>query len=234
MNPEVIGRIIKKIRKDNKMTQADFADKFGVTYQAVSKWENGKSLPDISIIKRICDEYNIELNSLLNNEQKKVFNKKIIVPIIIVVLSIGILLATAIIYHNYKMLPTYEFKEITTTNKDFEIDGVASYSDNKQSLYVSNIKYIKEDNDEYQKIECTLYVEHGNVITNISEVKSDSAINKKYSTLNELLTSISFKIDNYANVCKHNDDHFIKIEATNKNDKVISYIIPLSFEDTCN
>ena len=35
------------------MTQKDFALKFGVTYQAVSKWENGKNIPDISLLKVI-------------------------------------------------------------------------------------------------------------------------------------------------------------------------------------
>ena len=59
----------------------DIAEKYGVTYQAVSKWENGKNIPDISLLKQICDDYNININDLLegknseNNQSKKV-NKK--------------------------------------------------------------------------------------------------------------------------------------------------------------
>ena len=56
MEQEKIGKFIKKIRVDNGLTQKDLADKLGVTYQAVSKWENGKNIPDIMILKqkRIC------------------------------------------------------------------------------------------------------------------------------------------------------------------------------------
>ena len=63
MNQEEIGNKIKQIRVDNNLTQREFADIFGVTYQAVSKWENGKNLPDISIMKLICDKYNYNLDS---------------------------------------------------------------------------------------------------------------------------------------------------------------------------
>ena len=38
MDTEKIGQLIKKIRKENHLTQKQFADKYGVTYQAVSKW----------------------------------------------------------------------------------------------------------------------------------------------------------------------------------------------------
>ena len=41
MDQEKIGKLIKVIRKKNNLTQAEFAEKYGVTYQAVSKWENG-------------------------------------------------------------------------------------------------------------------------------------------------------------------------------------------------
>ena len=51
MNPKKVGSLIKQIRLDNHLTQKDLADKYGVTYQAVSKWENGTNLPDISLIK---------------------------------------------------------------------------------------------------------------------------------------------------------------------------------------
>ena len=60
MNQDKIGNFIKSIRLDNNLTQKEFADKLGVTYQAVSKWENGKNIPDIAILKQICDEYNID------------------------------------------------------------------------------------------------------------------------------------------------------------------------------
>ena len=48
MNQEKIGKFILKLRKEKNMSQLDLADKIGVTDRAISKWENGKGLPDIS------------------------------------------------------------------------------------------------------------------------------------------------------------------------------------------
>lgn len=45
MDQEKIGKLIKEIRQKNNLTQKQFADKYGITYQAVSKWENGKNMP---------------------------------------------------------------------------------------------------------------------------------------------------------------------------------------------
>ena len=69
MDQEKIGKIIKEIRKNNNLTQADLANKYNVTYQAVSKWENGKNIPDISILKQMSKDFNIDIN--LNNNAIK-------------------------------------------------------------------------------------------------------------------------------------------------------------------
>ena len=68
MNQEEFGKIIKKIRKDNNLTQQQLANKYNVTYQAVSKWENGKNMPDTVIIKQIASDFNIDLNDLLDGK----------------------------------------------------------------------------------------------------------------------------------------------------------------------
>jgi transcriptional regulator with XRE-family HTH domain len=79
MDQERIGKLIKEIRTNNKLSQNDFAKKYGVTYQAVSKWETGKNIPDIQILKQICSDYNISLDNLLEGnknslkETKKIF-----------------------------------------------------------------------------------------------------------------------------------------------------------------
>ena len=45
MNQEKFGKLIKSIRKEHNLTQKELADKLGVTFQAVSKWETGLSFP---------------------------------------------------------------------------------------------------------------------------------------------------------------------------------------------
>ena len=54
MNQIKIGKFISELRKEKKLTQKDLADKLGVTDRAVSKWENGRGMPDISSLKTIC------------------------------------------------------------------------------------------------------------------------------------------------------------------------------------
>jgi len=63
-----IGDTISKMRQNKKMTQEEFASRLGVTPQAVSRWERGNSLPDISLIKGICDVLSISANTLLGIE----------------------------------------------------------------------------------------------------------------------------------------------------------------------
>ena len=68
MQDNKIAEFIKKLRKENNLTQNDLANKYNVTFQAVSKWENGKSIPDISILKKISEEFNINIDELLGSE----------------------------------------------------------------------------------------------------------------------------------------------------------------------
>ncbi len=71
MDQERIGKFIAELRKKKKMTQNDLAIKLGVTDRAISKWENGRGLPDISLIKPLCEELGISINELLNGEKIK-------------------------------------------------------------------------------------------------------------------------------------------------------------------
>lgn len=71
MNQEKIGMFIARCRKEKGLTQSVLGEKLGVSYKAVSKWENGKSMPDISIMKDLCDILEITLNELFAGEKIK-------------------------------------------------------------------------------------------------------------------------------------------------------------------
>lgn len=68
MNQEKIGKFIAKCRKENGYTQASLAEKLGITDRAISKWENGKSMPDASIMLELCELLKINVNELLTGE----------------------------------------------------------------------------------------------------------------------------------------------------------------------
>ena len=59
------GNKICKIRKDNNLTQEEFAERYNVTRQTVSSWENCKSYPDLDTLVRISDDFSISLDVLL-------------------------------------------------------------------------------------------------------------------------------------------------------------------------
>ena len=69
---ENIGEIICQYRQNKKMTQEEFASRLGVTPQAVSKWERGNGLPDISLVKGICQILSINANILFGIADGKV------------------------------------------------------------------------------------------------------------------------------------------------------------------
>ena len=69
MNQEKIGKFIAYLRKEKDMTQVELADKLGITDRAISKWENGRGMPDLSYIQPLCEILEISINELLNGER---------------------------------------------------------------------------------------------------------------------------------------------------------------------
>ncbi|MBR3990850.1 MAG: helix-turn-helix transcriptional regulator [Clostridia bacterium] len=61
-----IGNYIKTLRKTKGLTQKDLAEKLSVSFQAVSKWENGETLPDTGLLTDLCDILDTTADKLLN------------------------------------------------------------------------------------------------------------------------------------------------------------------------
>ena len=61
-----IGQYIQHLRKTAGMTQKDLAEKLNISFQAVSKWENGDALPDTGILLDLCDVLDTTADKLLN------------------------------------------------------------------------------------------------------------------------------------------------------------------------
>ena len=69
MNQEKIGKFIQEVRKEKKLTQEDLATKLGITKNAVSKWERGISMMDMSLLIPVCDILEVSITELLNGER---------------------------------------------------------------------------------------------------------------------------------------------------------------------
>ena len=72
----VLGDNIRRFRKMMNLTQEDLADKIGVTYQAVSKWENAQSAPDISFLPLLADVFGCNIDDLFSRNSQKCVKHK--------------------------------------------------------------------------------------------------------------------------------------------------------------
>ncbi len=225
---EQIGSIIKDIRKKNNLTQNEFASILGVTFQAVSKWENDKSIPDITILKDISNKFNVDLNYLISgkkvNINKKSFFKKnmiIITVIIFIIISVCVFL----FFHKHN----YEFKTLNGETKDIKVTGSITYDESKSSIYL-NVDYNADDTQKYSYIKCTLYEKHQDILNVISEKEY---LEKTPVSLKEYLKMISFVIDNYSPSCKYYKDSnlYLEISAKVDEEKSVTYKVPIKFNN---
>ena len=68
---ETIGKNLAELRKSKRLTQAALGERFGYSPKAVSRWERGETLPDIEMLCRICEFYEVKFEYLLQKEQPK-------------------------------------------------------------------------------------------------------------------------------------------------------------------
>lgn len=68
MDQKRIGAFIAQCRKEKNLTQMQLAETLGITNQAVSKWETGRGMPDVSLLQPLCDALGISLNELFSGE----------------------------------------------------------------------------------------------------------------------------------------------------------------------
>ena len=68
---EIIASNLASLRKQNKLTQQQLAEKINYSDKAVSRWENAETLPDIETLCKICDIYGVKFEYLLQKEQPK-------------------------------------------------------------------------------------------------------------------------------------------------------------------
>ena len=69
MSQNNIGEFIQQSRKARGFTQKDLGDRIGVSDKTISKWENGNSIPDTSILNELCATLDINVNELLSGEK---------------------------------------------------------------------------------------------------------------------------------------------------------------------
>ena len=227
MQEEKFGKLIKDIRKKYHLTQKELADKYHVTYQAVSKWENGKNLPDITLMKQISEDYNMRLDDMIDGKMTKK-KKNNLIFVLLLVCIIGLIILVVVKSRN----DDFESKSIISTCKDYKISGVIAYNKSKSVIYIPKIEYCGAENREkYKDISCTLYEKNGNITKEVSTFN----YNESLITISDFMKLVSFNVDNYLKICSnYKDSFYLDIKAIDVNNKVYFHTIPLVLEKDCN
>lgn len=223
-----IGKLISDLRKKNNLTQSDLANILNVTNQAVSKWENGRGIPDVELLKKLSEVFKIDMEELLDGELKDKKRKKYYILIITIIVLIGVLLFLVLKPKD----ESFHFSNLATDNDAFSIKGVMAYSKNKKAIYISEVNYKDKDEAKYKKAECLLLEKtdsYEKIISKFDTVEHEDFL------LSELLKEVEFNVQNYECTCDFLvcNNLYLRINVTNLKDQVITYSIPIQIEPVC-
>ena len=70
IDQEKIGGFLRDLRKEKGQTQEEIAERFGVSSKSVSRWETGKSLPDLANLVELADYYEVDIKEIIDGERK--------------------------------------------------------------------------------------------------------------------------------------------------------------------
>ena len=64
------GAFLKELRKEHNLSQEQLADRFNTSSRSISRWENGKTMPDISMMIELAEFYDVDIREILRGERK--------------------------------------------------------------------------------------------------------------------------------------------------------------------
>ena len=162
MDNKKIGEFILKLRKEQKLTQDELAEKIPISRQAVSKWERGITIPDSATLLKLSEIFNVSINEILCGQKLNLKNKKeinnlslnlynkIIKNKKIIRLLIGCIILLFIMFLSYYFINQYNSIQIYIINGQSE------------NFLVSNGLFIETNYKKYFKID---NLEHSNQYT---------------------------------------------------------------------
>ena len=231
MDSGKIGAYIQLKRKSAGLTQTQLGDMLGITSKAVSKWETGVAIPDVSLFPELTKILNITMEELLQGEDNKVVppekkKRNIIIVLSIILSLVTILLITTIIYfkNNYKKVEIYKLE---SANKDFYVEGSLTSIDDKSYLSITKVEYLGSDVKFYEKVTEFKYLIEYNGIELYNEVIVNSEkslhikdyFNGMTFTYNDMTKSFDYNVEdfillkiNYVSEENYNNEIDLKIK----------------------
>ncbi len=253
MNQEKIGKFIAKKRTNKKLTQEELAKKLNVTDKAISKWENGRGLPDPSLFKPLCQTLDITISELLSGEQDnnksnedgyikyidysyKKYKKRIILSIIISLSIIAILISGIFFLNNYGKTTVYK---LYGESENFIYSNGLLTTSNDKNILVSGKLAIRNDSIPEKNILSVTIIASDNRRIYLNYVKGNDLAIEDYGYneifTKELLNNIAnwkLKIEYYIGTEIYEEYITIQNEQLIRTDKFFTKkILPISYEE---
>lgn len=210
MDQRKIGKLIEKYRKQKKLTQKELANRLGVSNTAVSKWETGNNLPDISMLEPLSDVLEVDILELLKSQKSshedtsrkfvKVKKHKLYKVILFIIAFISTICITNTITYskanykltNYKKKETEVYSISTPVDSDIYLSGYIIFNDKNNLVILEQLMIADEEKIDIEKVkEVSISILVNDEIL-LSRKKSIEKEN--YKTINELVLDMNNRI----------------------------------------
>lgn len=170
MDQRKIGKLIEKYRKQKKLTQKELANRLGVSNTAVSKWETGNNLPDISMLEPLSDVLEVDILELLKSQKSshedtskkfvKVKKHKLYKVILFIIAFISTICITNTITYskanykltNYKKKETEVYSISTPVDSDIYLSGYIIFNDKNNLVILEQLMIADEEKIDIEKV----------------------------------------------------------------------------------
>lgn len=178
---EKVGKFIENLRKEKGLTQQDLADILSVSNQAVSKWEGGRSLPDIAIQRVICDTFNITMEELhagerdikKRNKTKKIRKENKIFSIALMCIVPVMVFFVVYFIINFRALKIYySNSQITNEENSIRANLLIFKLPRKLIIFINNIYPCNYEVKDSDLLDLKLYSGNKKLL-NSSMIKND-------------------------------------------------------------
>lgn len=214
MNQEKVGKFIAELRKVKGLTQTQLGEKLGVTDKTISKWEQGRSIPNVSYLQKLGKVLEVSATELLNGEKiknanskdidktiythldfyarinKKKYIKKVKIGFALLVMFFLGIIVMLFLHNNYNNCYIYELK---SNDNNFKIEGTAILTPEKDIITINSVENIEAyelDNEMVYSYEYLLKIKNevifkkGNI--SLYEYQPDDQLNSLNNILNQL------------------------------------------------
>ena len=254
MNQEKIGEFIAKLRKEKNMTQEELGNILGVTGKAVSRWETGNGVPDISIVNNVSEVLEVTTTELLNGERvtslknknldeitensidfykSKLIKKfkKVLVILLSIIFALTSILLLIFYVNNYNK---YQLYRISSGTSKVSLSGILSINNDRNTLVISKLNYMDNNIGNIYNLEYELVVGGKSFykIGNIDDFIYDSdykliSFNSYIKTVNIYINEISKDI---LNEIINENEIFVNLRYIGEDKNIYNYSFSIRFE----